>query len=254
MNYRRFVTVLVFVSTVLLAACGSVANRAQQTVSAAATQAAPEVNSAATEVVGAATQLAPTVESAQTQLAPTIETAATQLGPAVESAATQMAPTAEALATQIAPTMGAVVNGTITAQLPSTGSIDPCSLVTPGDAGEALGVTVTSPSSRTESGMPIASCQYQSGDKMVMINTFEFSGVSDAAGFFAQELNGIQNEKTYAPVKGLGEQAYQVANGVVFVQKNVVVMINVFFNPDLSAQENRDKAISLANLAVSRIP
>ncbi len=234
MSYRYSVVVLLVFGVQLLAACGS-----------AATQAAPTISAGESQAEEAATTAAATLQQVETQAAPTAAAAATQYAPTAHAFETQFAPTLAAASSAAAPTPGA--------GLAVTGAVDACSLVTAQEAGDALGASIGGPASRQAKGI-VSSCQYTAGGMMVSVTALHFPGVSEAAAFFQSELTNAKSDSTLSPVSGLGEQAYQAANGVVVMQHGTVMMINVFFNPDVTAQVNREKAISLAEAAVKRLP
>ncbi len=144
---------------------------------------------------------------------------------------------------------------TSTTPLPSTGYVDACALVSAGEASRVTGVSFDRPaySSQMHPGEPFTECQYLSGTRQVRVSAFRYAGPSTAIDALKAQASLWQGESGFALIPGLGDLGFQNRNGAYFVKDYYVVDVLVFYDTDLTAQANRDMAISLAQIAASRL-
>lgn len=128
--------------------------------------------------------------------------------------------------------------GSQAAAVPGTG--DPCALMTPGEAGSALGVDAGT----SQSHPPV--CEYPTGRGRLLLTVNQ-----DRA---ADRYDFLQQEFRRRDVQGVGDRAF-IGNGTIFVLKGSVLLQITFDTTDRpGATKVSDNAlVALAKAAVKRI-
>lgn len=139
-------------------------------------------------------------------------------------------------------------------ELPDTGVVDPCKLVTAAQASQALGEKISEPSVRTETTEPLATCGYSSGDRSVVVVSGAFPSPAQATSYYTQTVSDVQGDATFMTVNGLGDQGFSVENVATFQKGKYVITIQVIYDLNPAAPVNQQKALALAQQAARRMP
>ncbi len=137
---------------------------------------------------------------------------------------------------------------------PENGAVSACSLVTPADAGEALGETISAPASQSSQGPNQSTCTYAANNKSVVVTAKTFAADQQALDDLNAQMQAQHSNQNFATVEDLGDQAFQYANTVAFAKDQYEVSIQVTYSPDLTSQVNRDKAFELGKTAKENLP
>jgi hypothetical protein len=85
-----------------------------------------------------------------------------------------------------------------------------------------------------------------------------FAQVPQAVAYFQAALALAQanqlGQGTFAQIPNLGDQAFRVVNSVAVTKDHWFYTVSVVYDGNLNASINQQKALSLAQLAITRLP